>query len=581
MAASCPDHPVPPPSCSDNVPCDGAMPYNAADGSVEQSFSFLQTAHGSFDLTWYNRYESGGKPDSPDFGLGKNWSAWQFARLTDHGDNISIMFSPSRTGGCGCESDHTFWFQGFEQFSRIVEPCFDCLGLLTKMAPLVASTVDDFRLVDKNGIVSVFDGTNHLIKSQTTPGGQVTEYIHDTTLTPNRITDIQRTYAYGTNQETIESRSISYIDVGGEDNVQFVTLRRATDSSNPSWTSFRRLEFVYYTSVEAGKGNVGDLKLIKEQLPGASPGTWMDDKAHLFRYYTPLESNGFTHALKYVLSPEAYDRMSDPEGSTNAELAQFASVYYQYDANRRVNEVSTEGGQVTETISYTPHTPGSYDPLNWVLKSVITRRDGLQKTVYANHIAQDLLTDDQDGTDHWITYRKYNADYRLAEQVHPSAIDMSGTPYNQNFDDLDCQIETDAGRIDVFTYYTTTDGTTGAARGYLHKEGVKEGTTNPVVDIRLIKYATQTINGGQDNQTTIHPVSETTTYRSDTGGGDPVTTTTQYSFFSGTVQIEEATTNLPDVPDGSQPGSPDENGVNYPQQDTVKRGTTSRAGWRS
>ena len=219
---------------------------------MEQSFSFLQTSYGSFDLTWYNRYESDGKPDSPDFGLGKNWSAWQFARLTDHGDNISIMFSP-----------------------------------------------------------------------------------------------------------------------------------------------------------------------------------------------------------------EGYDRMSDPEGSTNAVLADFASVYYQYDAKRRVNEVSTEGGQVTETISYTTNTPSSYDPTNWVLKSVITRPDGLQKTVYANHIAQDLLTDDQDGTDHWITYRKYNADYRLAEQVHPSAIDMSGTPYNDSFDNLDCQIETGAGRIDVFTYYTTTNGTTG------------------------------------------------------------------------------------------------------------------------
>ena len=111
----------------------------------------------------------------------------------------------------------------------------------------------------------------------------------------------------------------------------------------------------------------------------------------------------------------------------------------------------------------------------------------------------------------------------------------------------------------------------GEAQGYLQKEGVKEGSAGSVVDIRRLKYADQTINGGQDNQTTVHPVSETTAYRSATGGGDPVTTTYQYSFFTGTVQIEEATTELPNVPDGSQPGSPNENGVNYPQNDTVKR----------
>ena len=70
---ACPSYPIPAPSCG-NEPCEGAMPYDAATGAAEQSFSFLETNYGSIDLSWFNLYESGGSATNPETGLGANWS---------------------------------------------------------------------------------------------------------------------------------------------------------------------------------------------------------------------------------------------------------------------------------------------------------------------------------------------------------------------------------------------------------------------------------------------------------------------------------------------------------------------------
>ncbi len=350
---------------------------------------------------------------------------------------------------------------------------------------------DDWRLVEADGTVTVFDGSNFLIKSQTTPGGQTTEFSY-TTGSTIRVAEMKRSFAYGSSQLTIEYRKFEY---DGNDRLQYVTLQRAT-TTNGTPTDIRRLELVYYTTNEDTKGNVGDLKLVKQQLLAPGP-TWVDNKIHLFRYYTESEEDGFQHALKYVLSPQGYDEITDPEGWDNSELAPFASVYYEYDSERRVSKVAVEGGAVEETIVYainenTTDPPPDFTYDQWFRKAVITQPNVLKKTIYSNHIAQDLLIDDDKdgtGTNNWITFSKYNSDYRLIELVHPSAIDMNGTPYNDGENDLDVAIYTNQGRIDIFTYVT---GST--AKGYLEfrkiQKGSTTGTDNPV-NLSKLEYGSK------------------------------------------------------------------------------------------
>ena len=491
MAGTCPNKPLPPPTC-DSCPCDGAAPYDAATGAVEQGFSFLQTMHGSFDISFYNLYVDGGVPDDPNIGLSPNWSARQFARMTEVAtDQFMIMFAPTRKGTCGCAGDseagNTYWFR--KTSSGAYEACFGGKGKF-QVAP-VEST--EFELIEPDGTVSVFDISSGLIKSQTSPGGQTTEYTASTS--PDRITEMRRTVS-----GKAESRTFEY-DSG---DLQYVTLRTTNNvNTDPIiWTEIRRLEFVYYTSNETSKGNDGDLKLIKQQLPGTTPGTWVDDKIHLFRYYTSGEQDGFQHGLKYVLSPEGYERMSDPEGASNVVLAPYASVYYEYDStNRRVTTVAVDGGQTTETIAWADDNElesTEFTPDNWLRKAVITMPNGLERTVYSNHVGQDLLIDDRSGNDNWITYRKYNADYRLEQLVHPSAI----TSYSGSSDNLAVQIKTSAGLIEVFDYNSTN--------GYLEFEKVQNGTSEPEIDIKEITYTTSPPVGGNS----IYVVSQTTLYDS-------------------------------------------------------------------
>ena len=135
---------------------------------------------------------------------------------------------------------------------------------------------------------------------------------------------------------------------------------------------------------------------------------------------------------------------------------------------------------------------------------------------------------------------------------------MSGTPYNPNVDDLDVQLKTNDGLINITTYYSST----GDFRGFIEYEKVQKGTSTTAVNLSKMEYEAEKITTGQNKDSVNKVITKEIFYQSDTGGGDPVTTTFTNTFHSGTAEIEKITTNLPNIPTN-------ENGVAFPQNDTT------------
>ena len=138
---------------------------------------------------------------------------------------------------------------------------------------------------------------------------------------------------------------------------------------------------------------------------------------------------------------------------------------------------------------------------------------------------------------------------------------MSGTPYNDTSDDLDVQINSSTGRINITNWYSTTGS--GAAEGRLESNAIKEGSSGTEILISKVEYGSQSVTVSSITQT-VYPVTKTILYQSDSGGGDPVETTYSYTWHSGTLMPATVTTNLPDVVAA-------DNGVGYPQSDTLVR----------
>ncbi|NND96739.1 MAG: hypothetical protein HKN47_05350, partial [Pirellulaceae bacterium] len=288
-------------------------------------------------------------------------------------------------------------------------------------------------------------------------------------------------------------------------------------------------------------------------------------------------STGLKHGLKFKLSPEEYqnavtqEQVTDPDTLSDGVLAGYAGVYLEYDSDRQVTKVEQQAGDVTNEITLAFN--GNWNELtsdhynDWYRKATYTTEDGIIKTVYSNFVGGDILIEDQEdapGTGRWIHHFVYNDNGRRIETRPPSAIDMSGTPYDDSYDDLNVQVKANDGLIELTTYYTTTTATEttgGGVEDRVEQTRVQEGASGPPIDLTKTEYYIKQDGSGNETRT-IYPVSKRTVYRSDTGTGDPVDTRFEYLWYSDTLQPSKITTFLPDV-DASQ------NGIGHPQTDTT------------
>jgi len=379
------------------------------------------------------------------------------------------------------------------------------------------------RLVFHDFDAGLPQGQRGQLESFTDPAGNVTEVISRNSA--GRPTEVQRS-ATVDGQTTTESYLYAYVGSGANAGLmESATLRRKVDSG--SWDVVRKTEYSYYENSDSFGGD-GDLKLsvIKD-----GSGNILDRSA--YRYYDG-ESGGFVHGLKYVFDAPSYARLIaagfDPFTSTDAQVAPFASMAFQYDALQRVTQMVAQGegcsscsaGQGTYTYAYfTSAHPQGFN--SWHTRTVETLPDGSTSTTYANAFGQEMLRVFTDVTTdlEYLTYTRYDEQGRTILTANPSAV--SGFD-EAKADLLDLEdgnyqyLRDDAGLVTTFTYYATTtagETTAGGAAGYLQSTAIQQGELGTRVLQSSMEYFVHSGGGA-----TVVPVASTTVYRSQANGSD-------------------------------------------------------------
>ena len=495
---------------------------------------------------------SSGATDSVDDGNGPGWMSDNTPRLYWQGLNgiVVAAFNPQNV--------YFFQFSRDGSGNAVYTELHDTHWTLTH-----DSTYSLYHLTCPAGCIWTFNDFWDVEKpralqvEKTGPGGLKT--ISD--FSQGKITDLRTTYS-GTVQQaaalggslllqatseatgTVDSYQYTYYTTGdNEGKVQYVTYRR---SLNDNWTNIRRAEYVYYGNDE-DYGMPGDLKMVIQQLPNG--GGWTSGKVSYYRYYTddeedPDNDNGFPHGIRSVLKPEAYKKaaaaLGDVTSASYAQLAPYTCHYYEYDEDHRTTKEIVFGDIREYTFSYTDNSQsaGYTDGYNnWMTKAVETRPDGSTVTVYTNFFSQILLKDIAQGANHWISYRQYDSDGHLIKHAYPSAVasyvDNGGANQNQ----LQVTLHADSGVIRRYQYHTNTSG--GAVDGYKAHDFIRWGDSGTEYTLRSYEYATHTVNSGSASQSTVHPLSKLTVYRSDVASDD---TEYAYTWHTDTNQILQKTT---------------------------------------
>ncbi|MBI1248152.1 RHS repeat-associated core domain-containing protein [bacterium] len=323
--------------------------------------------------------------------------------------------------------------------------------------------------------------------------------------------------------------------------IETVTLRRQVDSG--SWEDIRQVAYTYYGS-EDPNGSAGDLKTVtRKQWNGSN---WDSLGVSYYRYWLSGQANGFAHGLKYILGEASYARMVadvyNPLTADNAQLALYADNYFEYDSQQRAKKEIVYGGSQTFTFSYT-QSSNSDDYNHWKMKTVETLPDENQVIVYTNYIGQVILKELKSGSDSWLEYHQFDDDGHKILMAEPSAINS----YSEGSADLNVTLKSSEGLIHLTEYYpsagssSSSSGMSGPG-GYKKAEKLQQGSSGTPILQKSWEYAVQTVGGN-----TIYPKSKETVYRNDDGTG-AIETTFNYTYYSGTLRVQQMTTTLPVVP---------------------------------
>ena len=364
-------------------------------------------------------------------------------------------------------------------------------------------------------------------------------------------------------------RRFSYTYDGSSDRL---TQVKAETKSGGTWASptglseVARVDYEYYG--DESYGDTGDLKLVEITTPLTDSGVDLTSKRY-YRYwegtYNASTNPGHKHGPKYVVEFEGTrnqdwsDSNFDEDFLTlsNASLEPYASAYFEYDANHRINEAWFNGecgcaGAATGTYVFEYETNGSFSDTTsaydeeWKTRTVVNRPNGSYLTQYFDEVCQPLsrvITDaDPDNTtptpDRWVTHITRDSNGNVTQIDSPASV--SGYTHSTGA----VTVSSSAGLVRTFTRESS-----GTQTGFVTAVKWKEGTSGTAYYEQELGYTSASMAVGADSNL-IRPLRDTVhnyaKYKS-TSTSDRVTTTTTTTVHSGEVAVQKILTTYPVV----------------------------------
>ncbi|QDU01709.1 tRNA3(Ser)-specific nuclease WapA precursor [Gimesia chilikensis] len=422
-----------------------------------------------------------------------------------------------------------------------------------------------YRLTDLKGNITEFDDYTGMFYRQISPAGN-TITVTGMSSNGSNFTSVERE-CIENSLTTTEKYEYAY-ENQGDLLLSSVVLSRKVGAG--SWEKVSRVLYAYYGENEP-YGLQEDLKTATTQEWDGN--NWQDTGTNYYRYYKSLGlsssssssssssgDQGFVHEPKYILNKEAYNKLaadpnvSDPLTATDAQVAQYADYYFEFDELHRVTKEIVQGGSRTFTFSY--EESGFDDDYNaWKTKTTETLPDGSQNIVYSNYVSQPMLKILKSGEDEWYEFFKYDDSANIILQASSSAI--SG--YDDQYADLLHEVSGNyqylrdsTGLIRTYTYH--------AATNWLASSNIQEGELGS--SIKLLEREYIACGGGSSSSSsssssasrTAYFLSKEVSYPSETDQTKKIITSYAYTWYEGTCQVKEITTTLP-VISTSQNGS--------------------------
>lgn len=328
-------------------------------------------------------------------------------------------------------------------------------------------------------------------------------------------------------------------------------------------TILRYAAYDYYAAGSSA-GPEGALSKVQVYDYVAGGADQLLDVKH-YRYYTSTAGDGIAGKVKYFFGADGYARMlaAGLSDTSSDELVQpYADDYFKYDVvTGQVKAVassgsgcsSCSGGVGTTQYSYAERTaaPG-YN--SWKYKRTETLDDGTHRTIYTNFALQPMLEVVETGGKTWRTYYRYDADGKLVLKANPSAVNNHYEVYADLVSDFEAtttlvnlgHVNDEQGVVEIREYYGPTENGPGQAPGQLKATWLRQGdgggnyTTGRVAQT-LYTYTSTTANG-----VPTYFIDTSTVYKNTDGTGALVTDY-DYTFYSGTAQMQTRTVKRPIV----------------------------------
>ncbi|MGA2502229.1 MAG: hypothetical protein ABSH20_31180, partial [Tepidisphaeraceae bacterium] len=318
----------------------------------------------------------------------------------------------------------------------------------------------------------------------------------------------------------------------------------------------REVTYGYYNGVQnSGNGRAGDLESATEQfwdptLNGGGGGWTNGGDSYYYRYC--VSGPGSPYCLRMALTPQEVQNAGglaavESASTSDNALAPYAAETLQYDAFRHVTQATLDG-LYTYQYSYTASVFFQSSANTWQYETTETRPDGSTYTVYTNPLGETLLTDLADtASDNWYTAWRYgpsgSSDALLVEKDMPSAIAWVTANSNGSITLAAPAAGQPQGLVYDYSYYGDSSG----SPGYLYQETLKNGLNAAASSAVLVdQYAYAAQSGETDGMpVTVHPLAAETVYP--VAGGTGNETDYSYTWYAGSVQVQQETTTLPIV----------------------------------